>query len=242
MSPRFRKALFVVAGLLVSCCLCLVVVSVFAPIDSEAFAERNTATAVARTATAEYTPPSSTPQPTATITQTPTPGPTSTPSHTPRPTNTLRPSATSTITLTPEPTNTATPSPDPTVVAYLSRIASITDDYQLALTQIATLSQQASEDPTLFLDEDWKFDMIIALAILLVEEDALQEITPPAEYQEMHDVLLEAAAHYSLAATLMEQGINNIDLDAINQAAVEMQLGIEKIQEANELLEGRPDR
>lgn len=193
--------------LLAFCCMCFIVVGVFAPaqVGTEVAADEDTEL----TATVL---PTNTPEPTSEPTEVLTAAPA--PTDTPFPTNTPE---LSTATSFPEPTNSPTPTVRPgvplDVQLYFAEVIENTEAIRLALQNIGELA----ENP-LFFDEDWRTDMVINMALIRVSHQSLQELNPPEEVRHIHTALLDATSDCNAALDHIAAGIDNLDPEEMDIA------------------------
>jgi hypothetical protein len=101
-----------------------------------------------------------------------------------------------------------------------------------SLARFAALTEDA--DATSFLSEEW----LVAVAVELViwqqtYQDALS-LNPPPRFAAAHAKYLEGMGYISQSADAFAYGVDNFDVDSIEQAAVLMSLGNAAIQEATE--------
>ena len=143
-----------------------------------------------------------------------------------------------TPTNTPVPTRTPQPSatPDPLGNYRVEVLTLVFPPWLEGLEQISELSGKASVSPLLIVDDEWRLDMAVALATITIANEALRETDPTAAAQEIHNVLLKAAAELDLMVELMAQGIDEIDTDKISAASEAMTRASEHINRATELI------
>ncbi|WP_420629533.1 hypothetical protein [Candidatus Leptofilum sp.] len=171
-----------------------------------------------------------------------TPEPTVT--STPEPTVTNPPKATETqvVTETPVPTDT----PDSNVLtveeeAYIDAILDIASVYGEALNILGVQLSAAGADVSLMFDDDWKIEVVTALAFLLFAGDEVRSLEAPERFETLHEHWLNAAEHYDLVAELLAEGIDEFDTDKINRANEEMSAGQEDISLAIDEIERLSD-
>ena len=203
-------------GLLVIICLCGLVTSL---IPGQQASEEPTATQVVTEV-----------KPTITAGPTDTPSPTNTirPTNTPKPTNTQEP------TNTPEAINTPEPKLSQEELGYLAEIIELSSTYETTLVEFSNLFEQAGEDITLMLDDDWRSKMVLCLAILKSNYTIVSEMTPPAKFSDVHADVLKAAECYNTTADLVAEGIDEFDAEKISLASEYLLLGNARIDSAAE--------
>ena len=135
------------------------------------------------------------------------------------------------------PTNTPIP-PTPTPgfsaeeQAYALTVAEITADYADSFNKVSALTIEAGENAWLILNDEWKLEMAVGLAIWQICGDRIRALKAPSRLQGIHQNLVEATKHIDRAGTLLAQGIDEIDADKINGATEEMLLGNAYINQA----------
>ena len=100
------------------------------------------------------------------------------PTSTSESTNTPAPTDTPAPTNTPEPTDT----PESTAAkdAYRAEIVEISTQYKNAFIEFSELAAAAGEDTSLFLDDDWKIEMVVVLVtVTLLNEEIRVVFTKP---------------------------------------------------------------
>ncbi len=140
----------------------------------------------------------------------------------------------------PEPTAASLPTAEPVATDALDVMA-----YSRAMTQHATTISGAlndisklSEHPRLG-DANWQIDMATAFAILRAENVAMQQITPPASMQTIHDEILLATADLDAMTYRYAKGIDTLDANEIRAATKLMESGTRHIVTATELMQAK---
>ncbi|MCA9964357.1 MAG: hypothetical protein KC423_08940 [Anaerolineales bacterium] len=211
---NFRKLLIIVGVIIFASALYAVSVLLLVKDDllGTPVAENITVTLIDPTATSE---PTATTEPTAVpviISE-----PTAVPTATTEPTATPEPTATATV----EPTATETAVVEPTTTAntqtYLQTARDTAAPLQTALTQIIQLVAEVD-----FANEAWKSDLLAATEAINTAHNEIKLLTPPAEAQATHDQLLATSGECHAAATYLEEGTNNNDIEAMQPAAAHL--------------------
>ncbi len=157
------------------------------------------------------------PTPTAVPTERPTPSPTRAPTETPRPT--------------------ATPDKrqEDTYRSEVGRIL-LGDgsgwDVSSSMTTIGEKFTEASENPFLILNDDWKIGVALAMAGLRASYQDAQELSPPRNLRNFHDLLVEGLSYCAAATDWIARGVDEFDLEAIEEGAGLIQLCSSTIQRA----------
>lgn len=145
-------------------------------------------------------------------------------------------------TTTPEPPN---PTAEPTIseataeealdiILYSEAMAEYADTTATALTNLSELSLQASDDPLLFIDEDWRAEMALWMAMVQVAYEDFVEIEPPDAMAEIHALALDAGKDCNDAMDFLATGLDDLDATAITTASDLMASCGEKMAEATE--------
>ena len=125
----------------------------------------------------------------------------------------------------------AAPSED-AVLRYQSALVTISQAYSDIMTEIAELSNAASENPLVVLNEDWRSSTATALATLLSLGDEVRALAPPDGWQGVHAEMLSAVGHFQTMVDLSTEGLDKYDAALLRLAADELQLGNEALQRA----------
>jgi hypothetical protein len=116
-------------------------------------------------------------------------------------------------------TNLPQPAINPTISAYAAQVLVQFEEYNTALHSFYTLNQSASNDPQLMLDNEWKTNMVVALATMQIYSKRLASIESSApELSKTRDYLSKIDTETKLLATNYARGIDNLDKDSINAA------------------------
>lgn len=113
--------------------------------------------------------------------------------------------------------------------AYMSEVAEIGRQYGDAFTEFSGLTDKASQDSSLLLDDDWKGEVTVALATVTLLNNQIQALDPPGLFADAHEELLDAAKHYDKFVSLFAEGIDDLDTDKMSLARKELSLGNESI-------------
>lgn len=91
-------------------------------------------------------------------------------------------------------------------------------DVASALFTIGNAFNKASVDPTLILDNAWRIEVTLAVAVLRKNYDDAGKLTPPANLRSFHNLMVEGLSYCNLAADQIVKGIDELDADAIEDA------------------------
>ena len=138
----------------------------------------------------------------------------------------------STPTRTPTPTPSQSPAPPiatltPAESNYLNIIETNSQTCGTALTELGQLLSDAQ-----IFDEDWIVEVAIQMATIRLCYEEMLATTPPDSMLTIHNKYIQALQHFNNACSLLAEGIDNLDMDSMDQAITEMELGNQFIDEA----------
>lgn len=119
---------------------------------------------------------------------------------------------------------------------YLDAASKILGNYTTALDTVGEKFTEAGNRPALLFSDRWKLEVAAAFAMISFSSSVLRELSAPPRLHDVHEKLIEIADHYDLAVTYASEGIDELDLDKLSLAAVEIQTGALLFVEANGLL------
>jgi hypothetical protein len=93
----------------------------------------------------------------------------------------------------------------------------------------------------LVLSKDWRSQVTGGLAVWKVNGEKARELQPPPQFQENHQVLVEASQYFDRAADLATQGMENLNSSKVQQAVTEGLLGYNALTRYSEELEKHLD-
>jgi hypothetical protein len=85
-------------------------------------------------------------------------------------------------------------------------------------------------------DAQWTFNVAVQLALIQAVYDEAIAIDPPSSMAHIRDKYVQAMEHYETATQQIKQGIDEVNVNLIEQAIVEMNTGSQLLVEAIELL------
>lgn len=138
----------------------------------------------------------------------------------------IPPTATLTLTPTATPTHTATPTSSPTATSagasndpYLDEVTVNLYAYQNALANASNYVQAPTTDFSVLLDENWKQNANAALNQLNEAANQLENIdNVPPEYEQLDMQLKMIASETDVVVENYGNGVDQLDLGAINSA------------------------
>ena len=113
------------------------------------------------------------------------------------------------------PTEPALPALTAGECAYANAFLSILEDVGDASGSIGELFAEAGADPLLIFDDDWKIEVVIALATIQVAHDRLAGLQPPESLASVHAAAQASLTKLNDATVLIAGGIDDIDPDQI---------------------------
>lgn len=118
------------------------------------------------------------------------------------------------------PTNTPQPTlaPQQTPDTYETLIGEKVSDYVKAYLDVSDYVQQAGNDPSLILDDDWKRKCGFALGLLNLRAEEMAKLEPSPKYVTLHSIIVKLADETYLFTDAYANGIDNFDSALINEA------------------------
>jgi hypothetical protein len=121
-------------------------------------------------------------------------------------------------------TNLPQPTINPTLSAYAAQVLVQIQEYSTALHSFNTLNQRAANDPQLMLNNEWKAEIVAALAAMQVSAERLASIESSApELSKTRDYFSKIDIETKLLVANYARGIDNLDKDSINAATHNME-------------------
>lgn len=167
-------------------------------------------------------------EPTATVVATPTP--------TPRPDPTPTPTPAPEPTATPRPAPTATPTPDRSAeraeAAYIKRMLEITEPVADALGRFSELNRNPQIG-----NDSWTIQVAAQLVVMRQAYQDFQELAAPPRFADIHALWLDGLRLLDESTYLYTAGLDNLDVDLLEQSIEKVLEANEKIREATALVE-----
>ena len=162
-------------------------------------------------------------------TSTPEPTDTSSPTNTPSPTSTPTP----TDTPTPKPTRTAIPTDEPSAAfeEYTDDVVDEVLHIADGLSRIGELLQAPDLN-----DQGWITDLASAVVTIRFAYEALEEMDVALEFQDFHDIVLDATVDCYDAMDYLVSGIDNRDADDLDRASELIENCSQKVGEVTEMI------
>ncbi|MEZ4867070.1 MAG: SH3 domain-containing protein [Caldilineaceae bacterium] len=108
---------------------------------------------------------------------------------------------------------------------YTIRVDSIIDSYDFALTKIEGLIGQVQQDTAQLQNREWVVEMTTAITLLRFGANEVRNLTAPSLFTDAHADLAEAAANYVTAADLLAEGLDQNDVEKLDEANAEITVG-----------------
>lgn len=218
MKQKTRRLLVMGVWLLAACMVCTLGIYVFSDGDPATPAPTNTPGVREAAATAIQHFPTATPAPTTEPTQVP-----------------------------PSPVPTATPDPltdiDPQDVEYAQEVRVYMVQFQESFEEVAGYLEMAEGDPTMLTNAQWKRAVGEASGEAIAYALLVQTLQPGPLFSAMHADLETSMDYYILGLTTMAEGIDNLDVDTIeeasgyiSQANYYMQITLDEMNDLGDLL------
>jgi len=86
-----------------------------------------------------------------------------------------------------------------------------------------------------FGNDEWTLDVAVQLATIRVLYDEAMDIAPPNSMANIHYKYVQAMKHYETSTHLIAQGVDDLDVNLINQATTEILTGAQLMNEATKL-------
>ena len=102
-----------------------------------------------------------------------------------------------------------------------------------SLSEFGPLFVQASIDPTLLFNEEWRISVVVASASITVAADSIIELSPPPSVAGIHTMAEEIAYSCKEAVAQKLYGIDNFDVDAVEAGNALIESANETIRLAN---------
>lgn len=145
---------------------------------------------------------------------------------------------------------TAIPTPEPTLVPapecptaaeteYAETVENAMKPFRETAGALGTLFTQSGENPTLYLDDNWKAKVAVHMAILKVLGAEIGGLVAPSERTKAaQDQLASMADSISLAVAAYAKGIENLDADAMQEGTTLILAAAQNMHSSAALLEG----
>lgn len=95
-------------------------------------------------------------------------------------------------------------------------------EYVKAFLDVNEYVQQASNDPSLILDSQWKTELGLALGILNFRADEMAKLEPTPKYVNLHSLVVKLADETHLFTDAYANGVDNFDSASIEKASQHM--------------------
>lgn len=118
-------------------------------------------------------------------------------------------------TATPTSISTATPAGSVDETGYRTEMEFIILTAAGALAEIASLSSAVGESPTLLLDDGWRADMTVQLALLRFSYDQASKTEAPLTLANFHKLVVEGLSQCDSAVDKIAGGIDEIDAELL---------------------------
>lgn len=97
-------------------------------------------------------------------------------------------------------------------------------DVGTALSTLGDAFTRAGRDATLLLNDAWKIEVALAVAVLQVNYEDARKLNPPANLRKFHNLMVEGLSYCDLAGDQLLKGVDNVDADALEDGVGLIQL------------------
>lgn len=122
----------------------------------------------------------------------------------------------------------------PTITASEQAYANTIADHSMRVGEAFNEFSNLMSNPQIG-DEEWTIKAATQLVIIQALYDEAMEIDPPSSMAHIHYKYVQAMQHYDTATDLIAEGIDTLNIDLINQAVAEIDLGNQLVSEATQL-------
>lgn len=91
-------------------------------------------------------------------------------------------------------------------------------DVASALSILGDAFTRAGDNPFLFMDDQWKIEVALAIGSLSMSYDEARKLNPPSNLKAFHNLVIEGLSYCDLAGDQMVEGIDELDADALEDA------------------------
>ncbi|MDE0431271.1 MAG: hypothetical protein OXH98_16025 [Caldilineaceae bacterium] len=119
------------------------------------------------------------------------------------------------------PTPIAHQSGEKTYRAEISRIVfedPLGYDVANALSILGDAFTRAGDNPFLFMNDQWKIEVALAIGSLSMSYDEARKLKPPSNLKAFHNLVIEGLSYCDLAGDQMVEGIDELDADALEDS------------------------
>ena len=92
------------------------------------------------------------------------------------------------------------------------------------------------ENPQIF-DDDWRFEVALQLSMVRILYEEAEAIEPPSSLSPYHTKYVQSLYRYDKSCDLLVQGIDELDLDILEEAIEEIDIALQLMEEAMLLLD-----
>ncbi len=105
---------------------------------------------------------------------------------------------------------------------YLEEVLGISESITAAMEKASGLGLLAGETPSVITTNEWRYAMAAELATISIGADEWLALDPPPSLRSCHTFLVITANHYNKAVDNFAYGVDNNNLDSIENSALDM--------------------
>lgn len=129
---------------------------------------------------------------------------------------------------------------------YLDILQKSLENFSKYMNGIHENFAKAGENPSLYLSEEWVYDMKDLFFKISLTNDIFKKVEDsnlvPEGFEEIHSTATESFSKMSLAGDEIITGLEEFDIDKINNGTSIMQESIMKMEETNKMLQEKLKR
>jgi hypothetical protein len=147
------------------------------------------------------------------------------------------PTSTSTARHTNTPKPTATPGLTRAEQRYIGEALDIVEQYPPLYNDFSVYANEASRNPALILDDDWRLEVVTILAQLTMLNEEVRSLEYPQSCADIQTHLVDMADHSDRFVSLTAEGIDEMNGDKLISAAHELDLASEEADKIKILIQ-----
>jgi len=120
----------------------------------------------------------------------------------------------------------------PSEKAYATTIIDHASKVSETMYSLSDLMENAK-----FGDDEWTLNMAVQLATIQALYDEAMDVAPPDSMANIHYKYVQAMKHYETSTHLIAKGVDELDVNLINQATAEILTGAQFMDEATKLID-----
>ncbi|WP_099192262.1 hypothetical protein [Tepidibacter mesophilus] len=118
------------------------------------------------------------------------------------------------------------------VSEYAASVNEVISEFVEANDNFSKCCTQMGENPSLLMDQDFILNMAMNMGIIKNCYTQIKDIAPPSKMENVHTDVVDAFSKYDKAMDIFGEGVDNMDVDKINQATQLYMQGTDSINNA----------